>query len=158
MRGLDELWDRRRRSEVSDPSGFHDVFYGAITLNEGEDTHPPLAFGAPGSALAEPRSAVSGYGAAASKGSISNTRLTCLAVVPSGTKADARGPTTPPELSPIVAFCFLLGTRCELSAFPHVVCRSIVRNPWLETRRFSGCDMKVEPETRERQTSAFAQG
>ena len=46
MRGIDELWDGRRCSEVSDPLGFHYVFYGALILNEGDDPHLCSTFGA----------------------------------------------------------------------------------------------------------------
>jgi hypothetical protein len=48
-----------------------------------------------------------------SKGSISYMRLTCPAVVPAGTKADARGPTTSPKLLPIVALVLFRWSRGE---------------------------------------------
>ena len=46
MRGVDELRDLWRRSEVSDSLRFHDVFYGVFILNEGDDPHLSFALGA----------------------------------------------------------------------------------------------------------------
>ena len=41
---IDELGDRWRFSKVSDSVRFHDVFYGVLVLNKGDDTHLSMAF------------------------------------------------------------------------------------------------------------------
>ncbi len=44
--GFDELWDRWRRSEISDPLSLHDVLDGVCVLDEGDDAHLCSTFGA----------------------------------------------------------------------------------------------------------------
>ena len=46
MRGIDELWDGRRCSKVSDPLGLHNLFDGMLVLDKGDDPHLSFALGA----------------------------------------------------------------------------------------------------------------
>jgi hypothetical protein len=46
VRGIDELWDGRRCSKVSDPLGLHNLFDGMLVLDKGDDPHLSFALGA----------------------------------------------------------------------------------------------------------------
>jgi hypothetical protein len=86
VRGIDELWDGRRCSKVSDPLGLHNLFDGMLVLDKGDDPHLSFALGA----------------------------LKGIYFVDS---LYARGPTTPTELSPVIALLLVVFGRGELSAF-----------------------------------------
>ena len=46
MRGIDELWDGRRCSKVSDSLGLHNLFDGMLVLDKGDDPHLCFTLGA----------------------------------------------------------------------------------------------------------------
>ncbi len=69
---------------MSDSLRFHDVFYGVLVLNKGDDTHLSMALGALPPSLKLRRTS--------KRGNLVDS-LYLSAVVPTGTKADARGPT-----------------------------------------------------------------
>jgi len=104
--GVDELWYRRRSLKVRNALRLHDVLDGVRVLNKGDDTHLRFTLGALPPSLKLRRTS--------KRGNLVDS-LYLSAVVPTGTKADARGPTTSPKLLPIVALLFFRRSRGELS-------------------------------------------